>query len=264
MFLPICSTTSENQKAGVKPTEQVLLKIRMCEHYRIITASCVTVLFFSRFGLDYFINNRNTISIGQNIMGGNFKMDTKNNLLYQGIDGSNLESQYRNTLGKNKFRNYNTTLGFKHLFAQPGREFTADLNYSYSPSSGNSNIYIRSFNDIRQNDPKYPEQLQNITSNGKNYFVVGQVDYVHPINANMKWEAGLRTQSRTFESNQLNYLNGQPQISLNNEYKYTDYVHAAYATFSHKVQDAFNYQLGLRVESSKYDGEQIGKATFTK
>ena len=218
---------------------------------------------FSRFGLDYFINNRNTISVGQNIMGGNFKMDARNNLLYQGIDGSNLESQYRNTLGKNKFRNYNTTLGFKHLFTQPGRELTADLNYSYSPSSGNSDIYIRSFNDIGQNDPKYPEQLQNITTEGKNSFIVGQVDYVHPINANMKWEAGLRTQARTFKSNQLNYLNGEPQISLNNEYKYTDYVHAAYATFSHKVQDVFNYQLGLRVESSKYDGEQIGKATFT-
>lgn len=217
---------------------------------------------FTRFGLDYFIDNRNTITVAENIMGGNFNMDNRNDLLYQTEGAANIESQYRNTLGQNKFRNYNTTLGFKHLFAQPGREWTADVNYSHSPSSGYSNIYIRSFGDVEQQDPKSEEQLQNITTKGKNKFLVAQTDYVHPINANMKWEAGLRTQARTFESNQLNYYNGVPQLNLNNQFKYTDYVHAAYATFSQKVKDIFNYQVGLRVESSNYTGEQIGKQTY--
>jgi outer membrane receptor protein involved in Fe transport len=217
---------------------------------------------FARFGLDYFIDNRNTLTIAENIMGGNFNMDNQNDLLYHSEGSNDIEAQYRNTLGRNNFRNYNTTVGFKHLFAHPGREWTADVNYSHSPSSGNSNIYIRSFTDAGQQDPKTDEQLQNITSKGKNRFVVGQTDYVHPVNANTKWEAGLRTQARTFESNQLNYFNGVPQVNLNNQFEYTDYVHAAYATFSQKVKDIFNYQVGLRVESSSYSGEQIGKATY--
>lgn len=217
---------------------------------------------FTRFGLDYFIDNRNTITLAQNIMGGTFNMDNQNDLLYQTAGVNEVESQYRNTLGQNKWRNYNTTLGFKHLFAQPGREWTADVNYSFSPNSGYSNIYIRSFDDVAQQNPKNEEQLQNITSEGENVFLVVQTDYVHPINANMKWEAGLRTQARTFESNQLNYFNGVPQVNLNNQFQYTDYVHAGYATFSQKVKDIFNYQLGLRVESSNYNGEQIGKQTY--
>lgn len=215
---------------------------------------------FSRFGLDYFINNRNTITLAQNIMGGDFKMDNRNSLLYGGND---TESQYRNTIGKNKFRNYQTSVGFKHLFAEPGREWTADVNYSYSPSSGNSDIYIRSFNDAAQQDPKSPEQLQVITSGGKNNFLVAQTDYVHPINATMKWEAGLRTQTRTFESNQLNFYNGISQPLLDNQFRYTDYVHAAYGIFSQKVKDAFSYQVGLRLESSSYDGKQIGKQSYS-
>lgn len=221
---------------------------------------------FTRFGLDYFIDNRNTLSIGQNIMGGRFNMDNRNDLAYYDLLSSSslaTEYQYRNTIGRNKFNNYNTSLGFKHLFAQAGREWTADLNYSYSPNSGNSNIFIRSFSDEEQNNPKTPEQLQNITSNGNNDFLVAQTDYVHPINANMKWEAGLRTQMRKSESNQYNFYNGIAQPELNNLFKYTDYVHAGYATFSQKVKDLFNYQVGLRVESSKYDGEQVGKQDFS-
>lgn len=217
---------------------------------------------FSRFGIDYFANIRNTFSLSQNIMGGDFNMDNRNNLTYQDINGDNFESQYRNTISKNKFRNYTTTLGYKHLFAKPGRELTADANYSYSPSSGYSNVYIRSFNDAGQQDPKIPEQLQNITSAGKNNFLVAQTDYVHPINSNMKWEAGLRTQARTFKSNQFNFYNGVSQPNIDNLYEYTDYVHAGYVTFSQKIEKVLNYQLGLRVESSRYTGEQIGKQTF--
>ncbi len=218
--------------------------------------------FFTRFGLDYFLDNRNTISISQNIVGGNFNMDNKNNLYYQGADGSNFESQYRNTVGLNKWRNYTTTIGYKHLFAEKGRELTADFNYNHGPSNGNNNISIRSFNDAAQQNPKFPEQLQRIESGGKNLFIIGQVDYVSPINTNMKWEAGLRTQARVYESFQFNYFNDVAQTNLNNEFKFTDYVHAAYGTFSHKLEDVFNYQLGLRVESSTYEGEQIGKQNF--
>lgn len=220
------------------------------------------VFFFTRFGLDYFLDNRNTLSISQNIVGGHFKNDNQSDLSYQRTDGSNFESQYRNTLGQNKWRNYTTTLGFKHLFAEKGRELTADFNYNHGPSNGNNTIAIRSFNDAAQQNPKYPEQLQRIESGGKNIFLVGQVDYTHPINADMKWEAGLRTQARIYESFQFNYYNGIAQENLNNEFKFNDNVHAAYGTFSHKVKDIFNYQLGLRVESSKYEGEQIGKQSF--
>ena len=217
---------------------------------------------FARFGIDYFINNRNTITVSQNIMGGKFNMNNQNDLIYSTPGSSNVESQYRNAVGQNKFNNYNTSVGYKHLFPQTGRELTADVNYNYSPNSGFQNISIRSFDDINQGVPKAPEQLQNINTGGNNKFIVVQTDYVHPLNANMKWEAGLRSQTRRYESHQFNFYDGISQPQLNNEFTYTDNVYAGYATFSHKVKDIFNYQLGLRLESSRYKGEQIGKQFY--
>ncbi|MBL7736238.1 MAG: TonB-dependent receptor [Chitinophagaceae bacterium] len=219
---------------------------------------------FTRFGLDYFMNNRNTLTISQNISGGNFNPTNYNSLIYGSSDPNDnyFESQYRNTIGKHTFRNYGTSLAYKHIFAQPGKELTADITYNRSKSSNLSDIYIRSFNDPELQNPKFPEQLQQITGKGNNRQFVAQTDYVNPINENMKWEGGLRAQVRTFESNQMNFLNNIPQTALNNEFSYTDYVFAAYGIFSQKVKDGFSYQAGLRAESSKYDGEQLGKAHY--
>jgi outer membrane receptor protein involved in Fe transport len=219
---------------------------------------------FTRFGFDYFLDNRNTLSVSQNIAGGNFNFDNVNYLQYDTLSSSQgFETQYRNTLGENRFRNYNTNISFKHLFPKPGKELTADVTLNQNRNRNESDIRFRSFNDMQQLNPKNPERLQQIMGSGRNRMLIVQTDYINPINKNMKWEAGLRAQVRTFESNQFNFLDGVSQPRIDNEFEYTDYIYAAYATFSQKVRDKLSYQLGLRAESSSYDGEQIGKETYT-
>ena len=219
---------------------------------------------FTRFGLDLFLDNRNTITVAQSIVGGDFKFDNRNNILYDTLNAaSDIETQFRNTMGKNTFRNYGTMVSFKHLFAKAGKEWTADVNFNRSRNTNNSDIRFRSFTDMNQLDPKSPEMLQEIEGGGRNTFLVMQTDYVNPINDNMKWEGGLRAQIRTFESNQLNYLNGVFNPLISNNFEYTDYVYAGYVTFSQKVKDKFSYQLGLRAESSSYEGVQLGKSKYT-
>ena len=217
---------------------------------------------FGRFGLDYFIDNRNTLTLSQSIVNGDFKFDNRTNALIDTITNGTFETQYRNTLGKNNFRNYGTQLSFKHIFAQPGKEWTADFNFNQSKNTQNSNIRYQSFYDLAQVDPKDDEQTQTINGGGQNKFFTAQTDYVNPITENIKWEAGLRAQVRRFESFQRNAFNGVDATALNNDFDYTDHVYAAYATFSQKIKDSFNYQLGLRAESSGYDGEQIGKGNY--
>lgn len=211
---------------------------------------------FGRFGLDYFIDNRNTITISQSIVNGEFEGDNRNNYLLQNNGVS--ETQYRNSFTDNNFRNYGTQLSFKHLFAKAGKELTADLNMNQSRNNNLNNIYFGSSKDAPGQDPG----LQRIDGGGKNRFLVGQIDYVDPITDNIKWEAGARAQVRNFESFQYNYLNGTFNPSISNNFEYTDHVYAAYATFSQKIKDSFSYQIGLRAESSGYDGTQIGKQNF--
>lgn len=216
---------------------------------------------FGRFGLDYFIDNRNTISVSQSIVNGDFKPDNRTNTVIDTAFGS-LETQYRNTLGKNNFRNYGTQLSFKHLFAHPGEEWTADINFNQSRNTNYSDIRYRYFSDLDQLNPKNPEQLQTIDGGGRNKFFIAQTDYIKPVTEDIKWEAGLRAQVRNFESFQYNYLNGTFIDAQSNNFEYTDHVYAGYVTFSQKIKDSFSYQIGLRAESSGYEGEQIGKDTY--
>ena len=217
---------------------------------------------FGRFGLDYFMDNRNTLSISQSIVRGTFKNNNEENY---NIDtaGNFYETQYRNTLGEFEFRKYGTQLSFKHLFAKAGKEWTADVNYNLSKNENNNNILFRSFDDKGQTNPKGPEQLQSTIGSGENKFIVAQTDFVNPITETMKWEAGLRAQIRKSESSQLISTNGSANVGLSNNFEYTDYVYAGYATFSQKIKDKWSYQLGLRAESSNYDGKQIGKDNYS-
>lgn len=218
---------------------------------------------FGRFGIDYFVDNRNTVSLAQSFMGGNFDNENLNDYYINNLNNSTLlESQYRNTLSEFKMRNATTTLSYKHLFATPGKELTADINYNKSRSENEQDILFRSFSDLQMNNPISGENLQRITGNGKNNFITGQLDYINPINENMKWEAGVRGQKRTFYSSQYNFLNGTPKTNLDNEFEYSDYVYAGYATFSQKINEKTSYQVGLRAESSKYEGTQLGKASY--
>jgi outer membrane receptor protein involved in Fe transport len=216
---------------------------------------------FGRFGIDYFVDNRNTITVSQVIVDGNFKFDNRNDL---DIDTAGIAHEYQafNTVGNTSFRNYGTQLSFKHLFAKAGKEWTADINYNKSKNSNENDISTRAYFDPAYTNPKY-EMLQGLQGGGQNRFIVAQTDYIDPINENMKWEAGLRAQIRRYESFQRNSINGDFKPELSNSFDYSDYVYAGYVTFSHKVKDKFNYQLGLRAESSSYDGEQIGKGSYS-
>ena len=218
---------------------------------------------FTRFGLDIFIDNRNTLTLAQNIVGGNFEFDNQNKSRIDTFSTGGLETQYRNTLGDNTFRNYGSQIGFKHLFAKAGKEWTADINYNRSRNTNYSDIRFRSFHDLQRTNPKFDEVLQGIEGGGSNRFVVMQTDYVNPLTENSKWEMGLRGQMRTFTSNQMNFFDGVFKPEISNSFEYTDYIYAGYASYSQKIKDKLSYQVGLRAESSSYSGEQLGKQTYT-
>jgi outer membrane receptor protein involved in Fe transport len=221
---------------------------------------------FGRAGLDFFINNHNTITIAQSFVRGSFDFDNLTNNRIDTLDQSvvSYETGYRNTYGDNLFRNMGTTLSYKKLFAKAGREWTADVNFNKMRNENNQDIFFRSYENGDPNSPKSQERLQQIYGAGRNTFVTMQTDFVNPINDNSKWEGGLRAQVRTFESTQKNYVDSVYQPNISNNFEYTDYVYAAYGTYSQKVKDKFNFQLGLRVESSNYDGEMIGKEKFNQ
>jgi outer membrane receptor protein involved in Fe transport len=208
---------------------------------------------FVRGGFDYFVDNRNTVSVTGSFSRGKFGNESEQ--LIDSIINNNKKSL--NVVEQNSegiFRNVGTQLSYKHNFAKPGHEWTADANY-YSSTNENDNLI--STNTYFQN-MKRPVLQQSIGGGNSKNMVI-QTDYTNPITDKKKIEFGGRVSTRDFENlNTQSFFNFAKNLfevapSITSNYAYTDRVYAAYGTYSFKV-NKWSYQLGLRAESSNYDG----------
>ena len=217
---------------------------------------------FLRGGFDYFIDNRNTITVGGMFVNGQFKNTDYINIERDTFFNNNLVNSdwgFRDTRTAFNFRNIGANISFKHNFAKPNKEWTVDANYNSSRSENSGDYSSQYF--YTSNNPKTSPLIERTGGGGHTKFFTAQTDYVNPINAHVKIEMGIRGAVRNYTSNASNYeQNGSGQYILvpgfSNNYKFTDQVYAAYTTFSQKIKN-FTYQLGLRVESSNYTGTLI-------
>ena len=218
---------------------------------------------FARGGIDYYIDNRNTITLSGNLLRGNFRSDDINDIVFNRLNTAFTDStELRITDGQNLFRGQGVQLSFKHNYSKPGKEWTADINFNQSRSENDQDINISTSKFSGNGSPIQRNFNQGVDAGGANKLLVAQTDFVNPLNENMKLEFGLRSQTRWFESFQQNSINGIVNPRISNQFEFVDYVHAGYVSFAQKVSKAnLNYQVGLRAESSSYDGKQIGKDT---
>lgn len=216
-----------------------------------------------RTGLDWFISNRNTLTVAGNYVRGQF-----NSIDAQTITNDTLAAVLRTGLSerttdsKRGFQNFGGQMSFKHLFPQEGKEWTADMNYNGSRSENKGDFLTRYLTS------RLPDGRQQQDGSGENDFLTIQTDFQQPFANGVKLEAGARAAFRQYQSNNANYQlrNGSfvRVPSLADNYAFDDQVYAVYGTFS-KSYRRWGYQAGLRVESSVYQGELLdSKQTFTQ
>jgi len=215
-----------------------------------------------RGGIDWFIDNRNTLTFSGNYVLGAFEpMDELSNRTDSLYTTTTPFSNYKRISNSNRsFNNVGGALQYKHLFPKEGRELTADINYS-SSTNKSGGLFETQYYDAN-NNAEGSKIMQKQDGFGDNQFITVQSDYVHPIGEKIKVEAGLRASIKDFENRNDNSLfdytfnEYQPITGQNNHYSFSDQVYAAYATFGQQVKK-FSYQAGLRLESSLYEGELI-------
>ena len=216
--------------------------------------------FNARFGFDYFIDNRNTITLTQQMGRGRFSYDEEQSQVY--LNSGKTMEYYgeRFSDGKTNFRRNGTTLNYKHTFPKAGQELTADVTYNYGGRDEKSFIENNFFSP--DGSPYSQGSLVRNVGDESNNQVTAQVDYVNPISENAKIEMGIRT-FRNYNRSKydaFSILTAVPEkLPLSNNYEYTEKVHAAYVTYSNKIK-TFGYQLGLRSEMSDFDGYLIDSA----
>ncbi|HTE24404.1 TonB-dependent receptor [Flavitalea sp.] len=214
-----------------------------------------------RFGLDYFLDNRNTITVTQNFVRGNFSSHEDQQQEYLDVNQELIRYGDRTADGNAQFNRSNTQLLYKHNFAREGKELSADISYNTGKSNDNSSIinnYYKTDGSIYQD----ANVVRNFGNNNNDQLTM-QLDFVNPISETQKWEVGLRSffnnYNSVFNAYSVESSGVETKLPLSNNYDYRENVNAAYATFSGAVKKV-KYQLGLRTELSRFDGELVDSA----
>jgi iron complex outermembrane receptor protein len=208
--------------------------------------------------LDYYINNRNTITLGQNMFFGDF--DNYNQQTFRSEIGDHTLASYgtRSTPSLNHFEHYTTTAHYKKTFPKKGEELIADASYSTTNAHSNSKYETRTYDQSGILNPDNPE-LQDTRSHNISEMYMLSADYTNPINDSTKLELGVRSNYKpsiqSLDVSQYDYTAGAYLTDpyLTSHYKIEDFVNAAYITYSSRFK-GLSYSAGLRFEDSYYKG----------
>ena len=189
---------------------------------------------FYRAGVDYLPDNRNSFSLYTNIAhGGSVNAGT------QTIDS--LNGKLPISLANNSnfdFLNKGAQLAFKHLFAEPGHELTADFNYNQSNNNNASTI-----------NSSYLNQRSEGAGNNKNYTT--NIDYAREFKNGLKFETGIRYNTRDEFNSRDQFRNNIYLSSVSTKYNYGENILAGYVNLNGKA-NKLSYQMGLRAENRSY------------
>lgn len=214
---------------------------------------------FGRLGVDYMINNRNTLTFSGMLMSGNFRtIDDQN---YEVLDANSARQLYgyRTNLQNAGFQNYNGQLMHKKTWPKAGKEITTDFSLNHT-NSGN-NFHFTTYNYLETSTITLPVNFQkNLGINSADQYNF-QIDYVDPINEFSKLELGIKsTAKRSVNSNTTSSAVDNEDLYIkdsvmSNDYQIDDMVNAAYANLNGKISGSLYYQAGLRFEGSYYYGK---------
>lgn len=197
--------------------------------------------YLYKIGMDYYIDDNNTISFytNQNSMNGKGNVDT--DIRYLNGDLPNVLQLGRYNTDNNSGA-YN--LAYKHKFAKEGHTLDFEGNYNdydqTQKANFNTTTFVNPAEQVIYND-KIVDKRKTTTLN---------LDYVNPLSEKSTLELGAEARV-TRTSN--DYTTGNLLVPIGNRssnYTYDIDIYSAYATFGQKFEK-FSYQLGARFESYK-------------
>ncbi len=192
-----------------------------------------------RAGIDYFINNQNTLSLTGALNARTFNGKEFSTTLFNSIPLIDENSDNKNDMGGQEL-----TLNYKRTFDKPGQEFTVDAFYSGNGRISDSKI-DRTRSGILNND------ISN--TDGKSSSFVFQSDLVMPIGNGGRMETGVKGIIRNQDADYVfkTYLpllnTWSDTANLSNRFIFDDQIYAGYLIYSNKV-GPISYQGGVRVE----------------
>lgn len=206
--------------------------------------------YLYKIGMDYYINDKNTLSFYTNQSQYKSNMEARTDIQYP-LGSFDRVQQTAHYDSNNKSSAYN--LAYKHLFNETGHTLDFEANYNTT-----SNDQIVDYNN--QMGLQNPYTYQDGT-NGKDELATFNLDYVNPIVENGKLELGMEAR---VSRNNNDYGTNNPAVENHDwaTYTYDTDIYSAYATFGQKFTK-FGYQIGGRFESYKVSSTMDGAKGFS-
>ncbi|SHI69282.1 TonB-dependent receptor domain-containing protein [Aquimarina spongiae] len=197
-----------------------------------------------KVGVDYYINDKNTISLytNQNLFDGLTTGIT--DIIFLDMDENDLTQNLRSD-SENLGSTYN--LDYKHDFEKEGHNIELEIDYNVFDGDndddfgfvGGDGSFIN-YNDLIDNE------RTNTTIN---------LDYVNPLSEKTKLELGYEARLRRTDNDYRSTL------FPNSIYSYDRDIHSLYATYGTNFEK-WSYQLGARFESYQVDAVFNGEKVF--
>jgi outer membrane receptor protein involved in Fe transport len=207
----------------------------------------------ANFGIDYFLDNKNTLSLSGTYNNRDRTVDQT--LLFKDINSiGNITSQY--TRYNNEVHNGTALefdLSYDHKFDKPKQDLSASISFSSNTDDETLNINQQNYL------PTVSPFFQNTYTNGKYTLGTIQLDYSQPLgkdkNNDSRFELGykgtLRNTSSNFSSETYDNVQNVfiPDVNLNNNFDYKEQIHSLYGLYVNNYKD-FKYQVGVRLEEA--------------
>ncbi len=209
-----------------------------------------------RAGADYYADKKNTFGVMIRGFVRNGLSEAQNNTLQSDAATEQALSTFK-TFNNTQTQRINTSVNgnWKHSFDSLGKELNADIDYSAYTLKNKSDI----INQL-SNGTQYPSQQ---IINNPVRLLVFKADYVLPAGKDAKLEAGVKSSVATINNFLTFSQNGIVDNSRSTDFKYTENINAAYASFQRKFKK-WELQGGLRTEQTIATGKTQGQLVLDR
>lgn len=210
------------------------------------------------FGMDYYLNEKTSIGISYKINGNNYSKTIDNKSRVSDASSVLMQHVLANNATKSLLRNdvYNTY--FNRKLDTLGSTISIDADYVRYKSNSDQLFQNRIFNE--NNELTLEDRINGALPSDIQIFAL-KSDYLRQFKNDSKFEAGVKS-AFTKTNNQANYSTTineitTPNYQLSNTFLYSEWINAAYLNYM-KTLGRIDIQLGLRLESTQMNGNQLG------
>ena len=206
--------------------------------------------YFLNNGIEWYLSD-NTSIVGSFFYNKADSENVQNNFINQvdsfGGDILNQTIQTENEISNDFNREYN--FNYETNFDDTGQKLTVDIQFDNSEDYENGDV-------LRDNEL---DEVINTKEESNSYLI--KADYVYPIGDNKQFEAGIRiseddniTDYKVFENIDSEIVEDLDQSNI---FQYKEQINALYTQYGVKVEDKYSFLVGLRVENTIKDINQL-------